>query len=62
MGEKDRQKCEGLNVERWREMTDMMMRRGVEISCAHEPRCKGRKALDLRALALEVDSSNSTVM
>lgn len=51
MGEKDRQKCEGLNVERWREMTDMMTRRGVEISCAHEPRSKCRKALDLRVLA-----------
>lgn len=60
MGEKDRQKCEGLNVERWREMTDMLTRRGMEISSVHEPRCKGRKALDLRAL--EVDSSNSTVM
>lgn len=62
MGEKDRQKCEGLNVERWREMTDMLTRRGVEISCVHEPRCKGGKALDLTALALDVDSSNSTVM
>lgn len=39
-------------------MTDMMTRRGEEISCVHEPKCKGRKALDLRALALEVDSSN----